>query len=254
MSRKRMMAFSISVSVFLLLAITVSLFFSKPVRTPSAVLPTVTLPGPGTTPSGPYLEDVKKLEITTDNVQAVIEKLERPASYSQGVFLDTYLEQGKVSYQVMVWAKNKVFKTSSSRLGGDRVLNTIVTEDYLYIWYDNGPEYRRLKLGQGNPEQVADEYQKIPTYEDILLLDREDILEAGYADYEGEPCIHVKAKTGLLGYTYEYYVSARTGLLVRAETYDGEKLIHSTTAGSPNLSEPSDDMFRLPDGSSALTS
>jgi hypothetical protein len=134
------------------------------------------------------------------------------------------------------------------------VLNTIVTEDYVYIWYGDGPDYRRLKLGQDSPEQVADEYQKIPTYEDILLLDKEDILEAGYADYEGEPCIYVKAETGLMGYTYEYYVSARTGLLVLAETYDGEKLIHSTTAGSPNLSEPSDDAFRLPDGSSALTS
>jgi hypothetical protein len=251
MSRKKMMAFSIVVSVFL---ITVSLFFSGQVKTPSAVLPTVSLPGAGTTPSGSYLGDVKTLEITTDNVQAVIEYLSRPASYSQGIFLDTYLEQGKVSYQVMVWVKDKVFKTSASRLGGSQVLNTIVTEDYVYIWYGDGPDYRRLKLGQDSPEQVADEYQKIPTYEDILLLDKEDILEAGYADYEGEPCIYVKAETGLMGYTYEYYVSARTGLLVLAETYDGEKLIHSTTAGSPNLSEPSDDAFRLPDGSSALTS
>ena len=110
MSRKKMMAFSIVVSVFLMLTITVSLFFSGQVKTPSAVLPTVSLPGAGTTPSGSYLGDVKTLEITTDNVQAVIEYLSRPASYSQGIFLDTYLEQGKVSYQVMVWVKDKVLK------------------------------------------------------------------------------------------------------------------------------------------------
>lgn len=254
MSRKKMMAFSITVSVFLMLAITISLFFSGKTKTPVAVLPTAVVSSPGSTPAGPDSDEFQLLEITIDNVQAVIESLSRPSSYLRAIILDTYLDQGKVSYHITAWVKNKVCKTSASRIGGNQVANTIVTEEYVYIWYGDEYDYRRVKLGQESPEQVADEYQKIPTYEEILLLDKEDILEAGYAEYESEPCIYVKANTGLLGYTYEYYVSARTGLLVLAETFDGDTLIHSTAAGSPNLSEPSDDVFRLPDGSSVLTS
>jgi len=254
MSRKKMMAFSITGSILLMFVIIVSLFLSGQTNTPSSVLPTSAISSPGGTPAGSDPGEVRKLEVTTDNVQAVIGTLNRPAAYSRAIILDTYLDQGEVSYYVSVWVKNKVCKTSAFRLGSSKTTNTIVTEEYVYIWYDDDYNYRRVKLGQDSPEQAADEYQKIPNYEDILLLDKDEIIEARYAEHESEPCIYVKAETGLLGYTYEYYVSARTGLLVLAETYDGDTLIHSTAAGSPNLSEPSDDMFRLPDGSSALTS
>lgn len=254
MSRKKMMAFSITVSVILMLAIIISLFFSGQIKTPTDVLPTAAVSNPDSTPAGSNPDEVKLLEITTDNVQEVVESLNRPAAYSRAIILDTHLDLGKVSYHITAWVNNKVCKTSALRIGGSQVTNTIVTEEYVYIWYGDEYEYRRVKLGQEGAEQAADEYQKIPTYEDILLLDKEDILEASYVERENEPCIYVKANTGLLGYTYEYYVSARTGLLVLAETFDGETPIHSTEAGSPNLSEPSDDVFRLPDGSSALTS
>jgi len=255
MSRKKMMVFSITGAVFLVLIIITSLFFSGQTNMPSSVLPTPVIPSASSTPgTGDDPGEVKILGITIDNVQSTIESLNRPTAYSRAIFLESSIDYGKVSYYISTWVKNEVCKISASRDGLDEVTNTIVTEEYVYIWYGNDYTYRRLKLGEDSPEQTADEYQKIPTYEDILALDKEDILEARYEEHENEPCIYVKAETGLMGYTYEYYVSAGTGLLVSAKTYDGDTLIHSTTADSPNFSEPSDEMFRLPDGSSALTS
>lgn len=254
MSRKKMMVFSITGSILLMFVIIFSLFFLGQTNPPISVLPTYIIPSAGVTPDGSDPGEVIILEITADNVQAAIGSLNRPAAYTRTIILDTYLGQGEVSYYVTVWVKNKVCKTSAFRLGSGQTTNTIVAEEYVYIWYGDDYDYRRVKLGQDSPEQAADEYQRIPTYEDILSLDKDEIIEASYAELDSEPCIYVKAETGLLGYTYEYYVSARTGLLVLAQTYDGDTLIHSTAAGSPNLSEPSDDVFRLPDGSSALTS
>jgi NADPH-dependent curcumin reductase CurA len=93
----------------------------------------------------------------------------------------------------------------------------------------------------------------IPTYEDVLKINKADILEAGFAQKNNEPCIFVRAHTGELGYTDIYYISAYTGLLSAAETYDGETLVYSMTAGNVSLNTPPDDKFVLPDGKSAIS-
>jgi hypothetical protein len=92
----------------------------------------------------------------------------------------------------------------------------------------------------------ADKYQHLLTYEDILTLDPDQITDAGYTEYGGESCIFAEYRAGTLGYIYRIYVSVKTGLLMGAESYDGNTVIYRMTSDIPDISTPPDEVFALP--------
>jgi hypothetical protein len=127
--------------------------------------------------------------------------------------------------------------------------NIIVTDKNVYVWYagDRTPYVGTLESPE-DARRAVDAYQMLPTYEDVLELDKKSITDAGYISYNGENCIFVEYVSGQLGYRAVCYISVELGLLTGVNEYDGETLIYKLTAGECDVAPPVGDAFVLPDG------
>ena len=184
------------------------------------------------------------VEVTPQTVQSLIASLERYESYRRTVAVE-YLEQGRSlgTVTAQVWADGGWTHTSA-QLSSGAVEHTVVGEGKLWLWYGSGPQVYSGPAA----ERAADLSQRLPTYEDVLELDKGDITAARYEEREGQPCVYVEARTPL-GYTERYWISVNSGLLAAAEMEKGEELIYSMS--SHDVVSPLDQtegVFVLPDG------
>ncbi|MDR0447009.1 MAG: hypothetical protein LBH17_08345 [Oscillospiraceae bacterium] len=194
--------------------------------------------------AGEERHGLRLVEVTADNVREVIASLERPSAYSRDIMVESFWDGGNSvhNFSVSAMAGATALRTSS----GGAEKNIIVTSSRVYVWYTGDEAAFSPEAGGGS----ADEYQMIPTYEDVLALPRSAIIDAGYTNGGGE--IYVQYTSGTLGYVTLCRVSARLGLLISSEIYDGETLIYRMTAGDCRVGEPDPRLFRLPDGENAL--
>ena len=124
--------------------------------------------------------------------------------------------------------------------------NILMRDGSIWIWYDSGSAV--FESSQEGSLKNQDEIQGIITYEDILALKPDSILDAGYVEYLGEPCVYAEYRDGSLGYTTRAYISVRSGLLNGAEIYDGDELVYSVESVAYEASLSSEDVFELPEG------
>lgn len=184
------------------------------------------------------------VEVTPQTVQSLIASLERYESYRRTVSVE-YFHQGQSAGTVtaQVWAEGGWVR-SDAALSSGAVEHSIVGEGRLWLWYDTGP-----KVYSGpTADRTADLSQRLPTYEDVLALDKSAITAAGYEEREGQPCVYVEARAPFGG-TERYWVSENSGLLVAAETEKDGAVVYSM--GSQDLVSPLDQtegVFALPDG------
>ena len=184
------------------------------------------------------------VEVTPETVQTAIATLSRPQEYRRTVTVD-YFSAGQPvgTVTAQVWADGGWVRTSCA-LSSGTVEHTIVGEGRLWLWYDEGQAVYSGPAGR----ETADLTQRLPTYEDVLELDKGDITAARYEEREGQPCVYVEARTPL-GYTERYWISVNSGLLAAAEMEKGEELIYSMS--SHDVVSPLDQtegVFVLPDG------
>ena len=201
----------------------------------------VTLPSPGQSSAAETsMPGPERVELTGENVTAVLAELTRAESYSGSVTIEDFWDGGSASTQLQVWVNNGRTRVRGERGGSPR--NILVSEGTLYIWYDNVSG-----VFSGPWEGSADEWLRALSYEDVLSLPPEQITGAGYAQLSGEECVYVDYTGGLLGYTYRVYVSVSNGLLMGAEKYDGGSLIYRMFA-EYELSVPDESLFVPPEG------
>lgn len=230
----------IIIALALFSAFSVSLFH----KTPAVVLPSLT-PGASEDPTASGDSPHQRVEVTTDTVQRVIATLTRPESYSRTVTVEILWDgatQSTTTASVMVdggWTR------VNATLPDGRVCHSILGDGTRYIWYGGDHAYREYPAGESSDDLA----QRIPTYEDVLALDREDITAAGYGLIGATPCVYVAVTVEELGYTEKYWVSVETGLLVYAESCDeaGEVFYRMSgdtveTPATPGIA------FTLPDG------
>lgn len=205
--------------------------------------PTITLPTPAPaesgTPGGEEQPQGERVEVTPDTVQSVIAALSRLESYSRTVV--TTLEGESATATVWVdggWTR------ADLTLPTGRTVCTLVGDGTVWRWYDGDS---RAVSWAADSSSVDVEGQRIPTYEDVLALNKEDITAAGYEDKEGSPCVYVEVAIPELGQVERYWVSAENGLLWYAETVAGEETVWSMSASLPEVPAPAGD-FALPDG------
>lgn len=184
------------------------------------------------------------VEVTPQTVQSLIASLERYESYRRTVAVE-YLEQGRSlgTVTAQVWADGGWTHTSA-QLSSGAVEHTVVGEGKLWLWYGSGPQVYSGPAA----ERAADLSQRLPTYEDVLLLDQRDITAAGYEEREGQLCVYVEAVTEL-GYRERYWISVDSGLLAAAETEKDGQVVYAMT--SRDVVSPLDELqgiFTLPDG------
>lgn len=184
------------------------------------------------------------VEVTPQTVQDLVAYLNRYESYRRTVTAE-YFYNGQSAGAVtgQVWADGGWLRTDLT-LSTGVVEHTIVGDGTLWLWQDQG---RAVYSGPA-AERAADLSQRLPTYEDVLLLDQGDITAASYEERENQPCVYVEARTEL-GYTERYWISVDSGLLVAAETEKGGEVVYAMTAR--DVVSPLDDtqgIFVLPDG------
>ena len=149
---------------------------------------------------------------------------------------------GTVTAQV--WADGGWTRTSAT-LSSGAVEHSIVGDDTLWLWYegDGGRVYAGPAV-----ERAADLSQRLPTYEDVLALEKQSITAAGYEERDGQPCVYVEG-TAAPNCTERYWVSVHSGLLVAAEMEQDGVMAYSMTAR--DVVSPLDEtqgVFTLPDG------
>jgi hypothetical protein len=210
------------------------------------------------------------VEITVDNVRQVIDTLNRSDGYTRSVTVENFYatETGAAAavYTVDVYAYGGALSQKIKK--DDEVKNIVIAGDWMYIWYNNDKDYRQVPVqpavgsagsgagsagDSGNVNAVGDEYQMLLTYEDVLQLDKESILDAGYVTNDNEVCIYVRYVSGSLGYTTVCYISTASGLLTSAEQYDGETLVYRMTTASYTEGVQDLAVFKLPNGKNVIS-
>jgi len=195
--------------------------------------------------------DVEYLDITTENVQSIIEHLDRPDSYSLEMQIEYHWTGGNSVFRRRTWVKSGAVRWQHFDRTGNPVLNYIITPDTVYVWEENGRGYVSYPCG----EFSADDLGQIPTYEDILQADKDDIVSAYYEDRQSVPCVKVEVFDRDNGHTHLYWVSLETGLLWEAEVLAEGQLIYRMYVLQSGFSvrEPERSDFQLPGGRNPLT-
>lgn len=201
------------------------------------------------TPGETQPDTLDRIEVTTETIQAVVSTLSRPAVYRRDIAIESFWDAGRAEYSISVSVSGDLTSLRSIPPAGIEK-RIIITPDTLYIWYrgDKTP-YTGPVSGAGDGNKTADEWQMLVTYEDVIGMDKGNIIDAGYIEYGGEDCVYVEYLSPLLGNKTICYISLELGLVTGAEEYDGTgKRIYAMTAGNCLIGEVDSAAFILPDG------
>jgi len=217
--------------------------------------PEVRLPEPesgtsgGDVVSGVGQESIRRVEVTPETVQLVIERLKRPESYSRTIVIERYWSGGSGRSTAQVCVADGWTRVDVSDDNGE-TRHVITGDGRSWIWYGSGE-----KVFSAAATLNADEEQSIPTYENILAADRTAIAVADYRELEGVSCIYVETRPDASGYSERWWVSVDSGLLVAAERVNGESVVYrmagmtvETASAAQAFQLPSGEVIYQPDG------
>ena len=205
----------------------------------------INMPSPVVESGGNISDDgINRVEVTPETVKAVLGTLSRTESFSRTYAIKTYWDGGESESALSYWQKGSNIRMSITQ--DETVHNILVIGNDLYVWYDGSSDVFKSKLSESSVAREVDKFSGLVTYEDIMEIPQDDILDAGYDVHSGQSCNIIEYKSGELNYVNHLYVSVDNGLLIAAEKYDGETLIYSMESNSPELSTPSDDIFAIP--------
>lgn len=248
--RKRTVLAAVIIAV-VLAAVLYSFSMNLFAPTPELVLPDPNAsasvePSPGSS-GGPGGLPV---EVSTQTVQSLIASLSRYESYSRSVTVEYYSAgQAVGAVSAQVWADGG-WTRSSTTLSSGRVEHAIVGDGKLWLWYDGETA---VYTGPADGP-TADLLQRLPTYEDVLALDRSQITGADYVMRDGLPCVFVEAVRPEQGYVERYWISETSGLLMAAETEkDGAPVYAMSSHEVVSPLDQAAGIFSLPDGTQLYT-
>ena len=213
-------------------------FFSA--STPSIVLP-APQPSQGTDQIGWGEAQGIRVDVTPETVQGIVEALNRQESYMRTI---TTTLEGAVS-TATVWADGGWVRTDLVLAAGGSV-HTIVGDGGVWRWYGASD---RVLYWSGDAHAADADGQRIPTYEDVLELNTDHIMKAGYEEKNGLPCVYAEVLIPELEQIDRYWISADNGLLEAAETEVDGEIVWTMSASEPEIPAPNtDEPYTLPDG------
>ena len=194
--------------------------------------------------SGDQQEALGTVSVTPETVQTAIATLERPEQYRRSICVEQYWDDGSGSWDTSI-STNGAWIRMDRTLASGRVRHSITDGSITYIWYDS-----EMRVFTSVADDITpDMEQSIPTYEDVLSLDAEQISQADYQvtdDYGG--CIFVETAPDENGYALRYWVSLDSGLLAAAEKLQNGELIYHMWETALDLAPTFDGEFTLPNG------
>lgn len=252
MERGRFILFSVISAVSLIAAIVVILvYLNMSTETAEVHLPKETAGVSSGVSSDDGGEDklntLVRAELRPDTVQYILEIIEKPKSYSCNYEVESFWDDDSAFFDVGVYVHDEVF--SVYQLHDSYLKRCVFTDEKYYIWYVGDTDcYKGVRGNSISEEKIEDAVQMSGSYKDLLELDPERILATEYVEAEGVYCIYVKAQMGELGYISEYFIYPDTGLLLKNEIYDGDKLIYRMKSKDIMLSVPEEEYFNIPGG------
>ena len=182
------------------------------------------------------------LIVDARNIQALLATVERPGAYRLTVECVSYWPGGEESVTHDVARRGGLTRIETRR--GDLLAeNRVYTPGLTYVWTGSALLYHWVS----HEDAGAEELSGIPAWETVAALPPESVLFAEYLSLPGERCLRVL--TGEAVYSGEYILSLETGLLVKAAFTGADgQLAYAYTALPPELGDPGDERFTLPDG------
>ena len=226
MDSKKRLAIAIAITCLIVAAIFASfgrsLFF---VQIPSITLADVNEGGDASGSSGVQDGDQYwQVAVTPETVQSIVATLSRPDSYYRELTVDTLWNGGSHSTSVQFW-QDGGWSHTRQVLPSGAVRHDITGDETTYYWYEGSESYRSVPADQYS----ADLTQHIPTYEDVLDLDTDTIVQAGYERRDVWPCVYLQVQVSDT-VVERYWISTDTGLLVSAEREQSGQLVYRMTA------------------------
>lgn len=249
MKIKRANIFMIAVIVLAAAVMLFALFGNGgSVETASVILPTPIAGNENPDSEGGGEGGLSLVEVTPWTVQSAIGTLNRAESYSRTVTIEEFWDGGSSSTEISACTDGG---STLIRLdAADGIENILLRYGTLYIWYDGNTDVYIASPGDTGAAQ-ADVWLRCLTYEDLLDMPVTDITDAGYAEFAGDTCIFAEYYSENFGYRNVVYVSVNTGLLMGAETFDGDELIYRMTSAAPDLSVPDENLLLPPETDAA---
>lgn len=188
------------------------------------------------------LDLLQKVEVDKSNIKLIINALQRPETYHISANSTIYYSDGQSSMA----AEGYIYGgTSRTVVYGDGTRqNCLINGENVYIWPEGSSSYYSGKKGDFS----EDDYIYIPTYEKILSFDDEAILNADYSLYNDRYCLYVEVYEEMSGYRSLYYISVENGLLIGAQSFEGDMLVYSLSCDVLDMPDDLGDIFTLPDG------
>ena len=246
MSTKRILGITVFGVIFIAIIVGLTLGVSFFIGDDGVIeLPGPLEPAPEPRPAENHA--LPRVEVTADTVQEIIATLNRPETYSRDIIIERFWEDGSAQQHIHTAVTGEVMSLrTDSPEGAER--RVIVTADKVYIWYSGDSVPFSSYIGAAG--NAADEWRAIFTYEDVLALAPADIIETGFTQFGGEPCIYVVHRSPQFGHIIRYYVSIELGLLVGAQEYNhAGELVYRMTVGRTTVGVADPSAFILPDGS-----
>lgn len=189
--------------------------------------------------------------VTTENIKNVVSTLGRPENYYRTITLEVSTgENGMGNAYAQVWVVGDWTRVEVSKafqpMGTQYTIvhfGEDADEGTLYRWYGDSSSYKSWPVQENAPDLA----QHLPTYEDVLALDQERIVDAGFVEWNSIPTVYVETSVDELGYLERYWISVDNGLLVGAETLKGEQTVFRMRATDTTLFQQEVDLS-LPDG------
>mgnify|MGYP003234958453 FL=1 len=183
-----------------------------------------------------------RIAVRPDTVQSAIATLERPARYSRAITIERYYSGGSGVDRSSVSVDGAWMRVDTEQASGAQS-HTISNGERTWVWYGGSELYYESAAAF-----TADEEQGIPTYEDILRLDKKRIAAADYRLLDTVDCIFLETAADDGGYIERYWVSVSDGLLCAAEKLQGEDVVYRMAGMSVDSGNVAEDAFTLPDG------
>lgn len=190
-------------------------------------------------------DGINGVTITLDSVQKVIASLSRPSSYSCTIQNTVFYGSKSSTVLRRQTVRDGVCRTDELTSSGSILRSTILTGNFFYAWQNGSDTYYKGAAGAFSDDAAA----MLPTYETVLSLPRSDLSNVSSDNLDYEPCIVVSAKNGTNDtYHSVYYISTVTGLLKRADIFEGKQLLRRCAVTAISVHEPDISAFRLPGG------
>jgi len=238
---------AVAIGFIVLIVLVVGFLMSGSLRRTSHItLPDITQQSTASPDSSQYEEDaVNKIEITPKTVQSAIATLARPNSYIQILVVEWLWENTSALSKMTAYVYDELTRIDSMKPDG-RTRHVVTDSVRTAVWYDDEAAYYIGNAG----DVSADQEQSVPTYEEILQMDPQQIAKSDYRVFSEENCIFVETIPDEYGIVQRYWVSVASGLLIGAERMEnGVTFYRMASQQITRENTLTEQLFLLPDGS-----